>query len=110
MKLLFDQNLSPRLVELLENTDPDSTHVQSVKLDRANDEEVWRFAGENGYVIVSKDADYYERSLLFGHPPNVVWIRRGNCSTTQIEDILRTHSAEIESLPPDGPVGCLVLV
>jgi predicted nuclease of predicted toxin-antitoxin system len=48
-----------------------------------------------GFVIVSKDADFHQRSFLLGHPPKVVWIRRGNCSTVEIEGILRSHEADL---------------
>ena len=98
MKLLFDQNLSPRLVDVLDELYPGSTHVQNVGLDRASDIEVWTFARRNGYTIVSKDSDFNERVLLQGAPPKVVWIRRGNCSTHQIEEILRHQKTAIESL------------
>ena len=94
MKLLFDQNLSPSLVESLADIYPESVHVQSVGLDRADDMAVWDFARLQNLVIVTKDADFQERSLIAGAPPKVVWIRRGNCSTSNIEAILRRHSDE----------------
>lgn len=75
MKLLFDQNLSPRLVDRLSDVYPDSAHVMKVNLDRALDREIWAFAARNGYAIVTKDADFGELSVLRGSPPNVVWIR-----------------------------------
>ena len=50
---------------------------------------VWAYAAEHRFVIVSKDADFHQRSFVLGHPPKVVWIRRGNCSTAEIEAILR---------------------
>ena len=52
------------------------------------------FARLQNLVIVTKDADFQERSLIAGAPPKVVWIRRGNCSTSDIEAILRRHSDE----------------
>lgn len=94
MKLLFDQNLSPSLVDSLADIYPESMHVQSVGLDRADDTAVWDFARLQNIVIVTKDADFQERSLIAGAPPKVVWIRRGNCSTSDIEAILRRHSDE----------------
>jgi predicted nuclease of predicted toxin-antitoxin system len=94
VKLLFDQNLSPSLVESLADIYPQSVHVQSVGLDRADDTAVWDFARSQNLVIVTKDADFQERSLIAGAPPKVIWIRRGNCSTSDIEAILRRHSDE----------------
>ena len=69
-------------------------HVQSVGLDRADDTAVWDFARLQNLVIVTKDADFQERSLIAGAPPKVIWIRRGNCSTSDIQTILRRHSDE----------------
>ena len=41
MKLLFDQNLSPKLVTRLADLFPGSLHVQSAGLDQADDEKIW---------------------------------------------------------------------
>ena len=94
MKLLFDQNLSPSLVDSLADIYPESVHVQSVGLDRADDRAVWDFARSQNLAIVTKDADFLESSLIAGVPPRIIWIRRGNCSTSDIEAILRRHSDE----------------
>jgi predicted nuclease of predicted toxin-antitoxin system len=51
---------------------PDSQHVREVGLSEATDEAVWRHAVEQGLTIVTKDADFHQRSFLFGHPPKVV--------------------------------------
>jgi predicted nuclease of predicted toxin-antitoxin system len=110
LKLLLDHNLSPRLVEPLSATYPATTHVALVGLDRADDEVVWRYARDNGYLIVTKDSDFHERSVLYGAPPKVVWIRRGNCTTRQILDILRNHAADIETLGASQDATFLILV
>lgn len=101
MKLLLDQNLSPHLVKQLADIYPQSVHVQSLGLDCSSDEEVWTAARDAGYMIVTKDADFSERSILLGFPPKVVWIRRGNCSTSEIEKILREHFEDIKALNGD---------
>jgi predicted nuclease of predicted toxin-antitoxin system len=71
MRLLFDQNLSPRLPRLLADLYPNSTHVREVGLRDASDVEIWEYAKQNGFVIVSKDSDFQQRSLLHGHPPKI---------------------------------------
>ena len=109
MKLLFDQNLSPRLVDLLSDMFAGSVHVQTVGLDRGSDEEVWNHARKNGLVIVTKDSDFQERSQISGSLPCVVWIRRGNCSTTDIATVLRTHAAQIDALGRDQNAEFLML-
>lgn len=109
MKLLFDHNLSPRLIVRLSDLFPDAQHVHLVGLDRASDEAVWFYALERGYMIVSRDVDFSELSVLRGFPPKLVWIRRGNCTTGDIEALLRQHSEAIKSLENDSDVGILAL-
>jgi predicted nuclease of predicted toxin-antitoxin system len=91
VKLLFDENLSPNLVIRLADVFPNSVHVREVGLKAADDQIVWEYAKRSDLVIVSKDADMHQRSFLFGAPPKVVWVRLGNCSTTDIENLLRRH-------------------
>ena len=110
MKLLLDQNLSPKLVNQLVDLFPDSTHVQMVGLDAAGDAEVWNYARDNDYFIVSKDVDFSDRSTIHGMPPKVIWLRRGNCSTPTVERILRNHYSDIESFAGDLDRGILVLL
>ena len=90
MKLLFDQNLSHRLVSQLAAKFPGSEHVLEAALASAPDPAVWDYAAAQGFVITSKDNDFQQRALLLGHPPKVVWVRIGNCSTADIADLLRT--------------------
>jgi predicted nuclease of predicted toxin-antitoxin system len=110
MKLLFDQNLSPRLVSRLADLYPDSNHVYPLGLDRIPDQEVHEYARREGFLLVTKDADFSELSLLQGFPPKVIWIRRGNCSTTTIEQILRRHYDDIKALDADPILGVLTLL
>ena len=109
MKLLFDQNLSPRLVTKLADYYPDSAHVETHALDHALDEAVWEFARAHGYTLVTKDSDFHELSLLRGAPPKIVWIRRGNCTTHQIEEILRKHTSDLQSLIESPEADFLIL-
>lgn len=98
MKLLFDENLSPRLIELLRDEYPDSSHVHFVGFGSAPDVAIWSYARDEGYVLVSKDGDYFEMSVLRGAPPKFVWVRRGNCSTRTIADLLVRHRPDVETL------------
>ena len=107
--LLFDQNLSPRLVGRLADLYPGSAHVSTVGLGIALDSEIWEYARKHDHIIVTKDADFSELGLLRGFPPKVVWIRRGNCSTTEIEELLRESSEAIRSLSDDPNTGILTL-
>jgi predicted nuclease of predicted toxin-antitoxin system len=110
MKLLFDQNLAPRLVTRLADLFPDSDHVYPLGLDQALDIEVWNYARDNDFILVSKDADFGEMSLLHGHPPKLIWLRLGNCTTSQIERLLRLSYDAIEQMNQDPIIGILSLL
>ncbi|WP_413167184.1 DUF5615 family PIN-like protein [Capilliphycus salinus ALCB114379] len=96
MKLLFDQNLSRKLVSRLADIFPDSSHVQFQSLSEANDSEIWEFATTQGFCILTQDADFAERSRLYGSPPKVIWLRCGNTSTSNVEAILRSGAETIQ--------------
>ncbi len=110
MKLLFDENLSPKLVTALSDVFPESAHVDRIGLGGASDTEVWAYAGEHGYTLISKDSDFHELSLLRGYPPKVIWLRRGNCTNKQIELILRNQAARIQILLADPDATFLLLL
>lgn len=109
MKLLFDENLSPRLVESLSGLYPESQHVQSLMLGGAEDSAVWQYARQHGFAIVSKDSDFAERSVLESDPPKVIWIRLGNCSTTDIELLLRSAHEAVRKFIQHDEETCLIL-
>ena len=110
VKLLFDQNLSPKLVKRLADLYPNSEHLDLLGLGTADDILVWEYAKHNDFVVVTKDADFADLSVLRGFPPKVVWLRRGNCSTNDIEEILREHNSAIDDLATDLTSGILTLV
>ncbi len=109
MKLLFDENLSCHLVDLLADCYPGSCHVRSVGLERADDSAVWDYAATHDLMIVSKDSDFHQRSLLFGAPPKVVWVHIGNCSTSTIEQVLRRHVVDLANFEQDSAAVSLIL-
>jgi predicted nuclease of predicted toxin-antitoxin system len=107
MKLLFDQNLSHRLVGRLDDLYPQSTHVRDVELQWATDQEVWEFAEEEGYTIVTKDSDFNEMLVVWGSPPDVIWLRLGNCTTDAIERAIRNNADALEELAQSEETGLL---
>ncbi len=108
MKLLLDENLSPRLVEMLSNVYPDSQHVAHVGLGEADDADVWAYAKTHGFAIVSRDSDFADMSALKGWPPRVIWIRVGNCRTAVIEMVL-INSVQAVHRFGEGEAACLML-
>ena len=91
MRLLYDQNISYRLVADLKDLYPDSLHVRDIGMKESDDSDIWDYAAQNGYIIVSKDSDFHQQSFMYGHPPKVIWVRVGNCSVNTITSLLRTH-------------------
>jgi predicted nuclease of predicted toxin-antitoxin system len=108
MKLL-DENLSPRLVESLSDLYPGSEHVDSLGLGGSDDGTVWNYAKAHRFAIVSKDSDFAERSVLERQPPKVIWIRLGNCSTGEIEAVLRSCCEAIRGFLEEDLETCLLL-
>ena len=97
MKLLFDQNLSPKLPGRLFDLYPDSVHVRNIGMQAASVTTIWNHAKQNGLRIVSKGSDFQQLSLLLGHPPKFVWLRLGNCPVQLDEELLRRYSAVIHT-------------
>ena len=109
MKLLFDQNLSPRLPRLLSDIFADSIHTGEVGLRDANDDVIWEYAKLHEFEIISKDSDFQQRSLLYGSPPKFIWLRVGNCPVKTIEYLLRKHSIAIHTFCLDNAKSHLML-
>jgi predicted nuclease of predicted toxin-antitoxin system len=109
MKLLFDQNLSCRLTRDIQGAFPDSQHVIHLNLTTEDDEILWKFAADNDFVIISKDSDFFHRALLHGHPPKVIYLRVGNCSTQHIKNLLMDKMSVIYDFFSDPMESLLIL-
>ena len=101
MKLLFDQNISFRTVVVLKELNPEARHVKDFNLQFASDRQIWNFAKENHYHIVTFDADFYDLVTLHGHPPKIVWLRLGNTSSQNLAIIFSGHLDLINSFLTD---------
>jgi predicted nuclease of predicted toxin-antitoxin system len=95
MKLLLDQNLSRKIVSQIEEIYPDSRHITSVMAETTSDRDIWLYAQENDFVILTKDDDFEQRSILLGHPPKIIWIRLGNCRTVDVVNLLITSQKTV---------------
>jgi predicted nuclease of predicted toxin-antitoxin system len=80
-----------------------------LSLDRAADTVVWEYARAEGFLLVTKDADFSELSTLRGFPPKVIWLCLGNCTASQIEALLRRHFDAVQNLVDNDAVGILTL-
>lgn len=97
------------MVRLLDDLYPDSMHVRDAGLREAEDTEIWRYAADHGFIIVSKDSDFHMMSIMYGHPPKVVWLRTGNGPTEAAADLLREHRATMEQFHADPEAAFLAL-
>lgn len=109
MKLLFDQNLSPKLAECFKKSFSDTAHLQDLGFGASDDLFVWEFAKSNDFTIVTKDSDFNNMVSFFGFPPKVIWIRKGNCSTKQIIELIEKHIDAIISFIEDTESGILTI-
>ena len=104
MKLLFDQNLSHRLLGVLNDLFPDSLHVRLLGLAEADDLVIWEYAKNQDLVIVTQDSDYSDWNNLRGAPPKIIWLRCGNTSVDVIHSKLRAAAERIHTLESDPTV------
>jgi predicted nuclease of predicted toxin-antitoxin system len=109
VKLLFDENVSPKLVGLLEREYPGSAHVRDLGLRGAPDSQIWDHAREHGFVIASKDDDFRQRSFLHGAPPKVIWLQVGNAGTSPIAQLLREEATQLQRFESEDESAVLIL-
>ncbi len=109
MKFLLDENLSDRIVPQILDLYPGSSHVKAHRLIQTDDLLIWSFARQHGYTIISKDADFHQRSLVFGHPPKLVYLRVGNCPTSRITQLIRSNYVLLSAFDSDPDTSILVL-
>jgi predicted nuclease of predicted toxin-antitoxin system len=109
VRLLLDENLSDRIVAQIIDLYPESVHVKTLALIQSDDVLIWECAKANKFVIVSKDSDFHQRSLLYGHPPKFIYLRVGNCPTSKIVKVLRDNFATISQFGDAQQESILVL-
>jgi predicted nuclease of predicted toxin-antitoxin system len=110
MKLLFDQNISFRIISKLKSVFPDSVQVREIGLENSTDKEIWSYAKRNEYVIVTFDSDFYDFSLVWGSPPKIVLIKSHNQTTNYIAEILIDQEQTIRRFSEDDTIACLEIV
>ncbi len=110
MKLLFDQNISHRIINQLSDILPESRQIRQLGIENHSDKVIWNFAKANDYTIVTFDADFYDFSIIWGHPPKIVWLRSYNQTTTQIETIIREHPTDIQEFLFNEDLACLEII
>ena len=107
VKLLFDQNLSYRLVARLQNLYPDSMHIAALDMDTSSDKEVWQYAKKEGFSIVTKDSDFNDMATLYGFPPHIIWLRLGNSRIEAVQEVLEKHYEKICEILQENETGII---
>lgn len=109
MKLLLDENLSSRLVPVLQEAFPETLHVEGLGLRGQPDATIWAHARQGSFLLVSKDDDFRQLALLRGAPPKVVVLAIGNAGNTAILRLLLEGRPRIEAFARDAQESVLVL-
>ena len=109
LRLLFDENISYRIVKKLGALYPGSEQVKRLGLLAYKDGLIWEYARQNSFTIVTHDEDYEQLSTLRGIPPKVIWLRTGNITTEDLADLLVKHIEPIKEFIFFGDEGCLEL-
>lgn len=109
MKLLLDENLSYRLAPQLRDLFPNIHHVRDFELLHSPDEQIWTFARQSGFAIVTTDADFFDRATAYGPPPQVIWLRNWAHSTRRAESLLRREAIRISAFLEDPTLSILIL-
>ena len=110
MKLLFDQNISFRVVGHVVECFPNSGQIRELGLENATDIEIWKFAKENGYTIVTFDSDFADIANVKGCPPKIIWLRTSNLKTLQIAELVLANQELIREFLEGkeyGNISCL---
>ncbi len=113
MKLLFDQNISNRLVAKITHLFSDAKQVKDLKLENATDKQIWEYAKSKKFTIVTFDSDFYDLSTLYGHPPKIIWLRLGNISTNDLSIFMESKSQIITEFINNeeyNNISCLELI
>ena len=109
MKLLFDQNISFRILRLLPEGFSDCQQVSTVGLQNCSDAELWQYAKQNGFTVVTFDSDFFDMSILWDFPPKVIWFRTGNLSTAEIAEHIILNYSNINSFINHSTQSCLFI-
>lgn len=107
MRLLFDQNISHRILRFLGSGFAQCTTVKNENLTDFSDKKIWDFARQNSFTIVTLDSDFNDLNSLFGHPPKIIWLRTRNLRTEHIAKILIVQEIEIENFINNPTFGIL---
>ena len=109
MKLLYDENISAKLVKLLINNFPNSSHIDLLGMQGESDTTIWNYAKDNDFIIVSKDNDFRQRAFISEPPPKIIWLEIGNSGTKEICHLIEENLDKINFFEKELDSSLLVL-
>lgn len=96
MKLLFDENLSRKLVELVRDLFPGSAHITHAGLGSGtSDREIWDYAKQSGFAIITADTDFVTLANTLGHPPKVIILENCDYPTRVAAQLINANRIRI---------------
>ena len=107
MKLLLDENLSRRIIPMIQDAYPESSQIALLGMESANDKTVWAYAQQQGFILVTQDSDFNEMSVLYGHPPKIIWLKCGNQPRKRIVEILLSIQEDVTTFANNPAISCL---
>ena len=110
MKLLFDQNISHRILNHIQDILPEAKQVRDLGLENNSDKQIWEYAKKSDFILVTFDGDFYDFSLVWGHPPKIIWSRTYNQTTKNVEKILRKYIDKMQDFQNDNDLACLEII
>ncbi|HCN36370.1 MAG: DUF5615 family PIN-like protein [Ignavibacteria bacterium] len=110
MKLLLDQNISFRLLKDLLIDFPESQHISKLNLTNKSDHEIWTYAKRNNYCIITFDSDFYDLSILYGHPPKTILLSTKNQTTSNLKLIIKKNKEIINRFFDENNISCLKII
>jgi predicted nuclease of predicted toxin-antitoxin system len=107
MKLLFDQNISLRILKKLPEIFYGSSHVKTEGLMNSPDLEIWQYARVHHFIIVTQDSDFNDLYLIKGFPPKILWFQTGNLQTAELALILKNRQNDLIDFSNNNELGCM---
>lgn len=95
MNLLFDQNISPRILRVLTTEFTNCQHVRFVGLENSSDFEIFQYAKRNDLAVVTFDSDFVDLNAMYGTPPKIVFLNTGNLTTKNISELLSKNNLRV---------------
>jgi len=95
VNLLFDQNISPRILKILPSEFSNCQQVRFIGLEDSSDYEIFQYAKNNNFAVVTFDADFVDLNTIYGTPPKIVYLNTGNLTTKSVSNLLTDNILRI---------------